>query len=397
MRIVVVTTACPTPAGNGLQLQLAGLLAPLVRRHEVVLVTQVSDDDLVTARSLCHELVTVPPASGRLSRLRQEAATLRSRRPVLAEQVTSSPLADALEAQVRRRRPDVVHLTPGWTAELADRVDGVPVVLAPLDATGPNQQADGDARDGVLRRYLSRRELQRLLRFERSAYPRCDEVVVVTERDAALLRANVPGLRPRVVPNGVDVDRWRRPVGTPREPGLVVFSGAMGYAPNVDAAVWAATQVLPIVRQDVPGARLRLVGRDPAPRVRSLAGTHVEVTGTVDDVRPHLWRASVYLCPMRSGSGIKNKLLEALAAGCPSVVTPTAAAGTGVLDGSHAVVAEQPPELARAVVELLRDSAAAERLAAGGLALATELSWDRTAQGFEQAYRSAGRSQQSSR
>lgn len=390
MHIVVASTVCPTTAGNGLQLQLAGLLGQLVRRHEVVLVTEAGPaDDLVTAQGLCGELVVVPPASGRLTRLRQEVSTALSQRPVLAEQVTSSPIADALAAQVRRRRPDVVHLTPGWTAELVERVDGVPVVLAPLDATGPNQRADVDARTSVVGRYLARRELDRLLRFEARTFPRCEEVVVVTERDAGLLRANVPGLRPRVVPNGVDVERWRRPSGVERKPGLIVFSGAMNYAPNVSAAVLAANLVLPEIRRQVPGAHLRLVGRDPAPQVRGLAGQHVEVTGTVDDVRAHLWQAAVYLCPMGSGSGIKNKLLEALAAGCPSVVTPTAAEGTGVVDGMHAVVALEAPALAEGVTALLRDPGTSERLAVEAALLAGTLSWARTAEGFEAAYRAA--------
>ncbi|MCW2779154.1 MAG: glycosyl transferase, group 1 [Frankiales bacterium] len=386
----MATTAYPLPARDGLRLQLAGLLRELSQRVEVVLVAVVREgDDLAAAPTVCSTLVTVPAAGGRRRRLRQELATVVSRRPVLAEQVTSSGLPEAVREAVARYRPDVVHLTPGWLAELAD-VTSCPSVIVPLDASGPNWQADLAVAANPVRRYLSRRELSRMLRFEREAYSRNDAVVVVTERDADLLRASGTTVEPSVVTNGVDADRWGRPADAgPRDPDLVVFSGAMSYPPNVTAAVFAAREVLPALRERRPGVRLRVVGRDPAPEVRALAGPHVEVTGTVDDVRPHLWEAGAYLCPMRGGSGVKNKLLEALAAGAPSVVTRVATDGLDLVSGRDVLVADDPGELAAAVAGLLADPEAAARLGDAGAERARDLSWSRTADGFEAVYRLA--------
>ncbi len=153
-------------------------------------------------------------------------------------------------------------------------------------------------------------------------------------------------------------------------------------------------EVLPLLLRERPDVRLRIVGRDPAPEVLALAGPSVEVTGTVEDVRPHLWEAGAYLCPMRSGSGVKNKLLEALAAGAPCVVTPLATAGLELVDGAHALVREHASELAEALLGVLSDPPRADGLAAAGAARAQELSWARTAEGFQAVYRDAVRRRQ---
>lgn len=189
MRILVGSTSFPLPVTDGLRLQLAGLLRELRREHEVVLVAQVRDGDaLAAAAEVCTRLVAVPQRTSRAPRLRHELATSLSRRPVLAQQVTASPFAAAVVEAVRLERPDVVHLTPGWTAELAGRLGGTPVVLAPLDASGPNWDAEIAARTSPVGRYLSRRERTRLQRFEATRYADCAEIVVVTDRDAELLR-----------------------------------------------------------------------------------------------------------------------------------------------------------------------------------------------------------------
>ncbi len=148
MRVLVATSAFPLPVRDGLRLQMAGLLGELSRRDEVVLVSQVGPgDDVTRAPGICRRLVEVAPSpGGRLRRLRQELATARSRRPVLAEQATSSPLAEALRAAVAEHRPDVVHVAPAWLAELLEGLDCATVVAA-LDAAGPNWDADGELRD----------------------------------------------------------------------------------------------------------------------------------------------------------------------------------------------------------------------------------------------------------
>jgi len=125
-----------------------------------------------------------------------------------------------------------------------------------------------------------------------------------------------------VIPNGIDFAPLA-PAGAPEERPQIVFCGVMNYTPNVDAALWFSRDVLPAIRARRPDARLVLVGSDPAPAVRRLHAPDrgIEVTGTVDDVRPYLWRSAVAVAPLLTARGLQNKVLEALAAGLPAVVS----------------------------------------------------------------------------
>lgn len=337
-------------------------------------------------RDLCDVFIGVPmPEHDLVRRLRQEVAALPSRRPILVEQVRSSGLPAAVAAAVREHRPDVVHLEPGWAADLAAAADPVRTVLATLDAWHLNWAAEARQAPGRGRRLRMAREAARMRRFESRAYAASDAVVVVSERDAAVLHDLDPRVTPVVVTNGVDTAYWTSD-GRPRDPGVVLFTGAMGYAPNVDAAVFAATEVLPrLRRKDV---RLVLAGRDPAPAVLALAGPRVEVTGTLPDLRPLLWSAGAYICPMRTGTGVKNKLLEALAAGCPSVATPLACGGLGLTDGTDVLVGTDAAALTAALDRVLGDPALAARLGAAAVVRAAGLSWAATAEGYEAVYSS---------
>jgi len=172
------------------------------------------------------------------------------------------------------------------------------------------------------------------------------------DRRAAIGRRALANGRAVVVPNGVDVEFWRRQ--DRRLGSEVVFTGAMDYAPNIDAAIQLVDVILPLVQQVRPAARLRIVGRDRPERLRQRASRPgVTVTGFVDYVRPHLEEAAVFAAPLRFGAGIQNKVLEAMAMEVPCVFSPLAAAGLELESGviSPLEVAEQPAAFAASVVQ----------------------------------------------
>jgi glycosyltransferase involved in cell wall biosynthesis len=170
--------------------------------------------------------------------------------------------------------------------------------------------------------------------------------------------------------NAVDLRRFA-PQADDRLRDAIVFSGNLGYFPNVDGVVWFAREVLPRIRAEVPSASLTIAGARPARAVRQLAalGPHVAVLGPVPDLAPHIARASVAVAPLRAGSGQSLKVLEAMACRTPTVATRRAVDGLAVEDGTHLLLADDVEEFARQVVRLLRDRALAERLAAAGRAL----------------------------
>jgi glycosyltransferase involved in cell wall biosynthesis len=152
---------------------------------------------------------------------------------------------------------------------------------------------------------------------------------------------------------------------------------------------------MPLVRLQVPNARLRLVGREPVSRLRALAGPDVEVTGTVPDVRPWLREAQVAVCPMRWGTGIKNKLLEAGAMGLPIVATRNALGDIDLRDGREVLLRDEPAAIAAAIVELLGDPVARGRLGdAAHASIVERWGWERPARSFTELYQEMVRAPQ---
>jgi glycosyltransferase involved in cell wall biosynthesis len=206
-------------------------------------------------------------------------------------------------------------------------------------------------------------------RWERAASAAAAAVCVTGEHEAA--RFEELGARAVVVvPNGVDV---RAVPFAPRPAGAhFIYVGHFGYRPNALAAAELAEEVLPALRATLPAASVALVGRDPGPEVRRLAGPHVEVTGEVPDLEPHLQGARGTIIPLRTGAGTRLKVLEAMAAGVPIVSTPFGVEGIGVRDGEHALLAGTPRELAAAAARLAADDALCRRLAEGARRLVEE-------------------------
>jgi glycosyltransferase involved in cell wall biosynthesis len=385
MRILMCSSEAPLAPENGLRLQLRALSAELARRHEVCAVGFVWPDQSGEPPPGV-ELVRVdPPRGGLGGRVRGWLRAAARGVPVESAKLVA-PMAKALAPLVERRRFDVAHVGIGMLAPVRPALGALPAVVAPLDAWHLNVRAERAGAHGARRLLLPLHE-RLVLRFTASAYRPYARTVLVTPQDAAEARRLDPDLRTVVIPNGVDAGFFR-PGDVPREPGLVVFTGALHAPANVDAAVRLAERVLPALRRTQPAARLALVGRAPAPAVRALARLPgVEVVGEVPDLRPWLWRAAAYACPMTTGTGIKNKLLEALACGVPAVATPLACQGLDVRDGQELLVAGDERAIAAALGRLLGDERLRERLAATGRAYAvSHHGWGAVAAAYERLY-----------
>jgi sugar transferase (PEP-CTERM/EpsH1 system associated) len=212
-------------------------------------------------------------------------------------------------------------------------------------------------------RWLYAAESRRLRRLERGETPLAHAVCLVSASEADLYREHVgprPGLF--VVGNGVDVDYFL-PQPPPAPGKRILFTGVLDYAPNVQAVVFFATQVLPLLRQEVGDVEFVVVGRSPGRRVRALARIPgVRVIGAVPDVRPYLRDAAVVVAPLRMARGVQNKVLEAMASARPVVCSPAAAAGIEARAGGHLIVADHPGEWSAAVLRLLANPSMAEQI-----------------------------------
>jgi glycosyltransferase involved in cell wall biosynthesis len=386
MRILICASDAPLqPINTGYRRQLTGLVGELGKRHEVRLIGYRHPDQTRTP-SVEGDLRIVdyqkPGAPGNAADL---AKAMAFRRPVRAQRLVSG-LREPLRDELRRFRPDVVHVGPGKLSALLSDLEGRPAVLGVMDTWHINVEARAEVAHG-LRRQLLWADAQRIQRFEASQYRGWDRIVPSNEDDMRTLLELDPTLPMALVPIGFDASAYAPDATAARDPARIIFHGAMAYAPNASCADFLARNVLPRVRAIRPDAHLVIVGREPTPAVQALGELeNVEVTGGVDDMRSWLTGSRVWAGPFHSGTGIKTKLLEAMATNTPAVVTPVGGRGLD-LDSGAFLVGDTEEELAAHIVSVLQDDDLARKLGeAGGDLVREHYDWPAVGRAFERLY-----------
>ena len=224
-------------------------------------------------------------------------------------------------------------------------------------------------------------------RFEQRFYPQYDACVVVAEADRREIQRLCPGLRVHVIPRGVDLKEFEPQPEQEKEDQLV-FTGTMDFEPNVDSVCWFVNEILPHIRNTRPKVTFEIVGRSPTNRVTALAQQpNVIVRGFVPNLRPYLAEAAVFVSPVRFGSGIKGKILEAMAMGKAIVTTSAGTSGIAALPGQDYLIANGAGHFAMAVLGLLEDRDRRRRLAESARAFVEKhYSWEQMAESYESLY-----------
>jgi glycosyltransferase involved in cell wall biosynthesis len=373
-RILVVTGHLPYPPVSGGRLREFELFSRLARENDLhlVAISKTPDEDRANAPQLdaIFETVEVFEADGASADLTCHVARHRSSRA-----------ARHIRGALDRGGFDLAHAEGFYVIQhLAG--SPVPIVLVEQNVEfNLVRQQEGAS----LRYHTSRRaELQ--------AWSAATVCAAVTEEDALLMEESLLGLDVCVVPDGVD--HLGAPLDAQGEPAAneILFVGNFAYQPNVDAAHFFVTEILP----RMPHSNLRLVGNDPPPEVRALAGPRVTVTGRVKSVRPYLERATVVVCPLRIGGGVKVKMLEALRFAKAVVSTTVGAQGLGDGSGTAFRVADEPATFAAEVGRILENPRHRRQLERAAAAYAGTLpTWDDAAEAlrgcWEKCLKTAGR------
>jgi polysaccharide biosynthesis protein PslH len=387
MRILFVAARFPSPALVGYQVRALHQLRLLSQRHRITLlaftVGRLDDRDRHAVAELCDEVHTVP--IGRLDMARALLRGIGSERPLQTLLFETAPMRDALQALLAEQRHDLVHLQLARMAGHLECPVPIPRVIDLIDALSLNMRLRQTHDRGPMR-WAARLEAARLMRYERDICRDWDRALVVSETDRRAI-GDFPNLL--VNSNGVDVARFRPRAGG-RDPVRVVFTGNLGYFPNVDALRWCVETILPALWQAMPAVRFAIVGARPNRLVRRLArrDSRIQLEGHVDDLQPALARSAVALAPMRAGSGQKLKVLEAMACGVPVVATSRAVSGIDADPERHLLVADTPERFAHAVLRILREPRLADMLAAAGRQLVEQrYAWERSVDELDGIYR----------
>lgn len=363
MKLLLLTPQLPYPPRQGTAIRNFNLIDQLARRHTVDLLTFLAPDETLASDNPLFELcrrVEALPQLQRSSRMRVRD-TMGSSQPDMALRLADPHMAtlvrdfartgdyDIVQAEgIEMARYGLVAAADGRAAFVFDEHNCEYVMQRRNACTDLRRPARWPAA------IYSMVQWQKLRRYEAWLCDRAAAVTAVSEPDAAALRAVAPRTTVRVVSNGIDLDFYTPEPARPSAQPTLVFTGKMDYRPNVDAVLWFAQRVLPLIQKGAPASRFLVVGRNPHVRLaplRALPG--VELTGPVEDVRPFIRDASVYVIPLRVGGGTRFKALEAMAAGRPIVSTRLGVDGLGVSHGSEMLLADDPASFARAVLTLL--------------------------------------------
>jgi glycosyltransferase involved in cell wall biosynthesis len=382
VRVLYVTNGFPYPLTSGYLRHYFLIRGLASASHDVALFSlsgrEVTTEDRAALEEVCSSVTVVRADTG--SRLRQRLATVL---PSLTVYGPAAALGRAAADLGERWPADAVLFSGKRTFPALPPLAGLPLVTDLCDATSSRLRA-GLRHDPPVKVPAHLVEWASVRRVERALVARSASLLFASARDRDLVVSPADAARSVVVPNGVDLGYWHR---TNESLGrdTIVFTGAMDYGPNADAALHLVQAVLPRVRGRRPDARVLLVGRGPGPALREAAARAegVTLTGTVPDVRPALEEAAVFAAPLRVGAGIQNKVLEALAMEVPVVASSLAAGGLHTADGEAPplVEADGPEATAAALVEALRRADGAAAPAADGRRFVAEhFSWRRSAE-----------------
>ncbi len=399
-RVLFLTPDLPYPPHQGAAIRTFNLIRNLAPRHEIHLLSFTHGQDISrrvdVLAQYCVSVTTVP--APHRSTAHRALSVLASPLPDMALRLPSDELLYQLRLLLQRERFKVVQVEAIEMAQygLAVKEDGPSpapqVVFDDINAEYLLQRRAFEADVRQPKRWLgalySLIQWLKLKRYEASICQQVDQVVVVSQADAHALQRLVPELQCAVVPNGVDT-AYFQPAAPETETDMhLVFTGKMDFRPNVDAILWFVQDVLPLIHAQVPQASLTVVGRNPHPRLRTLLQIPgLTMTGYVNDVRPYIAEASVYVVPLKVGGGTRLKLLQAMSMGKAIVSTSLGCEGIEVEDSHHLVIADDPAAFASAVVNLMKnpDNRRQLGLAARDLALSKH-DWKYIAPLLERVY-----------
>ena len=334
--------------------------------HDVTVFTLVTNrQDLTDANTLKTKGVEVQHHVQPIWRsLMNSALAVPSRQPLQAVYSWQGGLAGQISERVSKNAFDVIHVEhlrgSRYGLFLKSRFPSVPIVWDSVDCISHLfQQASAQSRS-FFGKFITRFDLPRTEKAEGDLICAFDRVLVTSSVDRnALLKLTPLGKRASkisVLPNGVDLDYFHPNPEIQRDPETILFSGKMSYHANISMVRHLVSDILPRIWTTRPTVRLCIVGKDPPSEIKELEkDPRITVTGTVDDIRPYLWRATVSVVPLLYGAGIQNKVLEAMATGTPVVTTSKALSALQAESGRDLLVADTADDFAQAVLRLIND------------------------------------------
>ena len=389
MKIFVLLPRIPFPLEKGDKLRAFNQIKQLAKRNEIVLCAlndnaNVNEQDAFRALQPYCQSVNFIKIS-KLQVLLGLARAFFKGWPMQCGYFYNRRAAKKIDALIAKHKPDMLF---GQLLRVAEyiRHKNIPKAIDYQDIFSYGMKRRADIASPITRPIYTM-EYSRLARYEAAIFDDFDVRTIISEPDRALFphekRDEI-----LIIPNGVDHDYFK-PQETEKQYDLV-FTGNMSYAPNVNAVEYLADEILPIVWKTLPETRLYIAGATPDPRVKKCANGKIIVSGWLDDIRDAYAQSRVFIAPMRIGTGLQNKLLEAMSMRLPAITSPLANASLGAKPDEEILVGSNAEDLAQHIITLLTDKEKADRLAQAGFDFTNRVyDWGKATDVMEEAMRKA--------
>ena len=388
MKLLWVKSDFLHPTTRGGQIRTLEILKRLHHRNEVHYVAfddPAQPEGVARSKEYCTHAYPVAhkvPPRRSLAFAGQLAAGLISSLPVSVSRYRSAAMFRrilALQAQVKFDAVVCDFLTP---APNVPDIGNAVLFQHNIETAIWRRQVE-NASTPLHRAYLRLQE-RRMEAYEGEICRKVKRIIAVSSSDARNMEAMFGVKGVEVTPTGVDIDYFAPPPNTAPATDLI-FLGSMDWLPNIDGMRFFQNSIFPLIRKQRPDCTIAIVGRNPTPEIKRFAETAgVLVTGTVADVRPHLWDARLSIVPLRIGGGTRLKIYESMAAGVPVVSTAVGAEGLDVSHPDNIRIADTPEDFAQQCLTLLNEEDTRRRVAEAGRRLVVErFGWENIARHFE--------------
>jgi glycosyltransferase involved in cell wall biosynthesis len=391
LKVLVLDEEIPFPLNSGKRIRTWNLLRNLCQAHTITFLCYGTRDNPGFPRleelGIRVVLVQDLPPSNSFRFYAGALANIFSIWPYSVSRHHTRKFTRAIRALIAAESFDLVHCE--WTpyASYINAVGRLPMLIMAHNIEATVWRRRAQHASNLPERLFMGLQAWKMAHFEKKCFTRARQVAVVSEEERQTARQW--GARAAyLVSNGVDTE-YLHPTGETPEPDSLLFLGSLDWQPNRDALQYLLREILPRIQATNPRTKLRVVGRQPASKLREqvegLSG--VEWVGEVPDIRPHFARAAVVLVPLRIGGGSRIKILESMSMGKAVVATQIGAEGLDVISGVHCLIADSPTDFSQSVAQLLDDPERAIDLGRKGRELVLQqYDWGRMAKILEQAW-----------
>ena len=377
MKILVVLPRVPFPIEKGDKLRAYNFIREMSKNDEIHLFA-IDEENNCTQKTIDHlgtfcKSITVVPLK-KIDACFDIIRAFFNGLPLQIGYFYSKKINNRFLETIKTTAPDHIACQLVRTAEYVKNIN-IPKSIDIQDTMSLNMERRSQMTKNPLVRFVLCMESKRLLKYEHEIFDKFDDKTLISRPDRDMYpHENRNTIH--IIPNGVNFDYF-----CPREEEKkfdIVFTGNMGYNPNVNGSMFLVKEILPILLKSKPDIKILIAGANPPKKLKRLESANVHVTGWVEDIRDCYAQSKIFIAPMRIGTGLQNKLLEAMAMKIPCITTPLANESLGAKSGVNILVAKGKQDLADNILTLLNNKQLADAIAQKGFDFVKEIySWEK--------------------